>query len=133
MGLPPTKSQRKVAKSSPAACIARYARAHDARVPQQPRDIPGTETRHLLGIKISESPAKCGAFAQDDAPGETRLESIQHQLLPQCSAVALRHTPFVIVIVLHQRITARPGAAANRSGRFRSHARSTTGAASAPQ
>src|ERR1700730_17188657 len=87
------------------------AGADDAFVLKKPRNIFFSHARDLLRIKVAEGFSEGLALAQDGEPGESGLESVEHERLPQRTAVALRNAPLFVVIGAHQRIVFGPGAA----------------------
>lgn len=51
------------------------------------------------------------AFSEDDHPGQPRLESFEHQHLPQHSRVVLRNAPLFVMVGAHLSVLAlRPRA-----------------------
>jgi hypothetical protein len=48
------------------------------------------------------------AFAEDGEPGEAGLESVEHESFPKRTAIALRNTPFLVVIVAQEGVVFCP-------------------------
>ena len=87
------------------------ARPNDARVLHEPFDIGLVKLGDTPWIELGKCLAELIALAQDGDPRKPSLEALEHQHLPQHAAVMLWHTPFLVVIGLHQRIMLRPGTA----------------------
>ena len=62
------------------------------------------------GSKPRKGLPKRVALAQHGDPGEPGLKAVEHEHLPQCPRVALGDAPFLVMVGLHQRILAGPGA-----------------------
>ena len=76
--------------------------AHDARVPEQPLDVGGTERGNQLGIEAREGAAEGLSLAQDRQPRETRLESLEAHALVQAALVEHGAPPLLVVVALVQ-------------------------------
>jgi len=91
----------------------------DSRIPKEPRHIACRKVRDALEVEIRECRAKRGSLAEDRAPGEPRLETLEAQLLEQSPVIGDRAPPFRVVIRDVQRIVADPKAATNDGSGFR--------------
>ena len=86
------------------------ARADDARIREQAIEVARCESGDGVRIEARERLAKCLALPKHDGPGQAGLKALQHQHFPQRTGITLRHAPFLVVIGLHQRVAAGPGA-----------------------
>ena len=108
--------------------------AYDARVLHQLLDASGRIAGDSGRIESIERAPEVLALAQDDDPGESRLESVEHELLEQGPIVVFRNAPFVVVVGDVERVLAGPRAAGKCVGRFahlgkqafRSHSRTAS-------
>src|SRR5690349_11753032 len=88
------------------------AMAYDARIGHEALDVAAREARDALVLEVRKRPAKRVALAEDRAPGESRLETLQAELLEETPVIGDRESPFAVVIRGVQRIVGgRPPAA----------------------
>ena len=84
--------------------------AHDPGVLQQSADPFPVVGRHALRIEPFEHFQESLPLAQDDRPAQPRLEAVEDELCEQLFVAMQRHTPFPVVILLHEWIAVRPAA-----------------------
>ena len=63
-----------------------------------------------MGIEAVKGPAEVLPLIQDRAPGQSRLEAIQQEKLEQGVVVVYRHSPFSVVVDLHEGVAVAPAA-----------------------
>jgi hypothetical protein len=90
--------------------------AHDARVLEEPRDVPPRKARDFVELEVAEGRAEVRALREDGAPAQTRLKTFEAQLFEQPPVVAHRKSPFAIVVIEEFRRTAAPAAAVSAVG-----------------
>src|SRR5262249_11178032 len=78
--------------------------ANNALVLHQALDLLGRITSDLCGLEVAEGSTKVLALAQDGDPGQSGLETIEHELLVECTIIELRNAPFIVVIGYVERI-----------------------------
>src|SRR3984893_3484406 len=84
--------------------------ADNAGILHQGIDLRAIVADDLFRIELIERGAKRFALAQYRDPGQPGLEPIEHELFIERPVVALRHTPFLVMIGKVERVVARPWA-----------------------
>jgi hypothetical protein len=74
--------------------------ADDARVGQEPGDLPFVEPGHPRGVEAGEGAAEILAFLKDGQPGQPGLESLEQEMLEDPAVVMDGDPPFHIVIMV---------------------------------
>src|SRR5690606_36351138 len=76
------------------------AMTDDPRVVEQPRDVAFGVARHTVEIEAMKGRAEVLALVEDGEPAQTRLKTLETQLLEQAAIVVDGESPFGIVITL---------------------------------
>jgi hypothetical protein len=72
--------------------------SHDARVREEPADVPGAVGCDPLRVEAVEGAAVSLALRKHDAPAEAGLRALERQQLEERSVVPLGHAPLGVVI-----------------------------------
>ena len=91
--------------------------AHDPRVEHELLHAGVGEARDLGGLEAGEAGAVALALVEDRPPRQPGLRALEAELLEQADAVVLGDTPLDVVVVDHERVVARPRAAARSLAR----------------
>ena len=84
--------------------------ADDALVLQQPIDVPRRKAADPLDVEPVKRLTEMLTLPQDRQPAQTRLKSLEADLLEQSRVIADRPPPFAIVVLDVERIGAAPPA-----------------------
>jgi hypothetical protein len=86
-------------------------RADDPGVGQQARNVARAEAGHAFGSEACKGPAKALALSQDGEPRQARLESVEHEVLPERAGVVDGDAPLFVVVSDEERVVTDPTAA----------------------
>jgi hypothetical protein len=83
----------------------------DSGVLEEALDVFFGEFGYAFGIEVVKGRAKGVALAENGDPGEAGLEAVEHEGLPEGSAVVFGDAPLGVVVGLHEGVAFGPGAA----------------------